>query len=179
VTEAAAILRAQWAQSAARLERRCEGLTDDEFCWQPAPSSWTVKPDPDAPSGWTYDYEWPAPTPAPVTTIGWRLVHIAADNWIYWEHAFGPGQRNFPDLAVPSTAASAMQNWRDSRRAITDWLDAASGQDLAEMRPSHLGSPKSAATVLMILIDEQTHHGAEIALLRDLYLRRTSATMSR
>jgi len=25
---------------------------------------------------------------------------------------------------------------------------------------------------MRILIDEQTHHGAEIALLRDLYLRR-------
>jgi hypothetical protein len=26
--------------------------------------------------------------------------------------------------------------------------------------------------VLQILIEEQTHHGAEIGLLRDLYLRR-------
>lgn len=30
----------------------------------------------------------------------------------------------------------------------------------------------TAVEVVRILVDEQVHHGAEIALLRDLYLRR-------
>jgi hypothetical protein len=30
----------------------------------------------------------------------------------------------------------------------------------------------TAGEVIRILVDEQTHHGAEIALLRDLYVRR-------
>ena len=54
---------------------------------------------------------------------------ITASNWIYMEHAFGPGIAIFPDLEVRGTADA-------------------------------------------ILIDELTHHGAEIALVRDLYLRR-------
>lgn len=165
------MLREQWENSAVRLERRLKGLGDAEYFWAPVPNCWTIRPADTAPGDWTYDYDYDPPAPHPVTTIGWRLVHIAADNWIYAEHAFGPGQRNFPDLPVPATAADAVANWLDSRTPVSTWLQQASNTDLDEPRPSHLGAPKSAAEVMMILIDEQVHHGAEIALLRDLYLR--------
>jgi hypothetical protein len=164
-----------WVASAERLQSRCEGLTDEEFFWEPVPGCWNVRMDVSAPSGWSYEYEFAPPFPAPVTTIAWRLVHIAADNWIYWEHAFGQGLRNFPDLDVPSSADAGLQNWQESRRAITDWLDAAGDEDLDEIRPSHLDEPRRAGDVLSILIDEQIHHGAEIALLRDLYLRHSAS----
>jgi DinB superfamily len=167
--DAAPILAAQWRRSAERLRARLAGLTDAEYFWEPVPGCWTVKPDEKHPGRWTYDYEWPAPVPPPVTTIGWRLVHIAADNWIYWEFAFGPGRRTFPDLDVPAGADQAIRNWEHSRGAVSEWLDTATDADLAELRPSHLGAPKSAGEVVGILIDEQVHHGAEIALLRDLY----------
>jgi DinB superfamily len=173
VDEAVGYLSQLWNASAQRLRDRCAGLTDEEFFWEPAPDCWNVRPDPNAPSGWSYEYEFAPPTPAPVTTIAWRLVHIAADNWIYWEHAFGPGVRNFPDLYVPSSAETGVQNWQESRRAITDWLESASDEDLDELRPSHLGEPRRAGEVVSILIDEQIHHGAEIALLRDLFVRRS------
>jgi hypothetical protein len=168
------LLRTQWAGSAERLAHRLAGLTDAEYFWQPVPGCWTVKPDPADPRGWTYDYVLPQPDPAPVTTIAWRLVHIAADNWIYWEHAFGPGRRTFPDLDVPTTAADAVRNWQDSREPVSRWLASAGPADLDQLRPSHLGAPKSAGEVLLVLIDEQTHHGAEIALLRDLYRVRSA-----
>lgn len=171
---AAGLLRSQWSRSGDRLDLRLQGLTDAEFWWQPVPDSWTVKEDPAAPSGWTYDYEFPPPSPAPVTTIAWRLVHIAANNWIYWEYAFGPGKWTFPDLAVPSTADDALRNWRQSRDPITAWLDRATDNDLDEMRPSHLGADRSAGEVVKILLDEEVHHGAELALMRDLYLWTTA-----
>jgi hypothetical protein len=79
--------------------------------------------------------------------------------------------RNFPDLHVPSDAEAAMRHWLDSREAITGWLQSAADDDLAELRPSHVGAPRSAGEAVSILIDEQIHHGAEIALLRDLFLR--------
>jgi hypothetical protein len=163
-----------WDATAHRLAARCEGLGDGEFFWRPVDDCWTVRRGADG--AWTYDYEWPAPQPAPVTTIGWRLVHIAADNWIYWEWAFGPAVRTFPDVAVPSSVAGALQNWQDSRAPITAWLASASDRELAEPRPSHLGAPRTAGEVIAILLDEQIHHGAEIALLRDLYRRRSSTT---
>ena len=105
-----------------------------------------------------------------MTTIAWRLVHLVGDNEIYWEHAFGAGRRNFPDLLVPATAGDALGKWQDSRAPVTEWLGQATDDDLDEPRPSHLGAPKTAGDVVSILLDEQTHHGAEIALLRDLHL---------
>lgn len=160
-----------WSASAERVQTRCEGLTDEEFFWEPVGGCWNVRPDSEAPSGWSYEYDEAPPFPAPVTTIAWRLVHIAADNWIYWEHAFGDGVRNFPDLPVPSNAEAGIRHWLDSREAITGWLQSAADDDLDKLRPSHLGAPRSAGEVVSILIDEQIHHGAEIALLRDLFLR--------
>jgi uncharacterized damage-inducible protein DinB len=147
-------------------------LSDDEFFWLPVSHGWTIKPDATKPGGWTYDYDFAPPPPAPVTSIGWRLVHITAANEIYWEYAFGPGGRNFPDLETPGNANEALEMWQQSRRPISEWIDGASEADLAELRPSHLGDPRSGGEVMRILLDEQVHHGAEIGLLRDLYLRR-------
>lgn len=65
-----------------------------------------------------------------------------------------------------------MTYWLDSRQPISAWLERVTAEDLEQMRPSHLGDPRTAGEVIMTLIDEQTHHGAEIALLRDLYHRR-------
>ncbi len=170
--DAVELLRRGWDISAARLEQRLQGLTDDELLWEPVADAWNLMPDPDRSGTWTYPYDFEPPQPHPVTTIGWRLVHIAADNWIYTEHAFGPGLRNFPDLVVAGTAAEVVADWQASRTPVESWLDAATDADLTEPRPSHLGGVLAAGEVIRILLDEQIHHGAEIALLRDLYLRR-------
>jgi hypothetical protein len=164
-------LLALWTRSADRLDRRLAGLEDSEFFWKPVADSWTVYP---TAAGWTYDYEFPAPTPAPVTSIAWRLVHIAANNWIYWEYAFGAAKLTFPDLAVPSTAAQGLANWHASTAPVLDWLTTASEADLDQLRPNHLGPDLPVREIVAILLDEQIHHGAEIALLRDLYLRQAA-----
>ena len=164
------ILTDQWRVSADRLDKRLDGIVEAEFFWTPVADMWTVHPWEDGTV--TIDYDWPAPEPAPVTTIAWRLVHIASGNWIYWEHAFGPRLRNFTDLVIPADTDGARQFWRDSRAPITQWIESADDEDLEEPRPSHLGGTRSAREVMSTLIDEQTHHGAEIGLLRDLYLRR-------
>ncbi len=162
------MLRRQWIGSGQRLEQRLAGLTDDKFFWEPVPGCWTVRFDATR-GGWTYDYEWPPPSPAPLTTIAWRLVHVAADNWIYWEHAFGARRRTFVDLPVPSSALKAVDDWQRSREPVSAWLTGAGDENLDELRPSHLRSSTSAGEVIATLVDEQVHHGAEIALLRDLY----------
>jgi hypothetical protein len=168
---AAELLLTSWESSAARLEERCRGLTDEEYLWAPVADAWTLHPDPARPGRWTYPYAFAPPPPAPVTSIGWRLVHLVADNEIYWEHAFGPGRRSFADLEVPATAERALALWRTSREPVTHWLAHAHDDDLTALRPSHLGEPRRAGEVARVLLDEQTAHGAEIALLRDLHLR--------
>jgi len=170
--DAVALLARQWHLSGDRLAQRCEDMGDHELLWEPVPGAWTLHPHATHPGGWSYPYDFDPPKPHPVTSIGWRLVHITGDNWVYMDHAFGPGRLVFDQLEVHGTADELLHDWQASRRAVSDWLAVAEDADLSAERPSHLGGTRTAGEVMRILIDEQTHHGAEIALLRDLYLRR-------
>ena len=138
----------------------------------PAVLYWTVRPQPAVPGKWEIDYDWPTGTPPSFTTIAWRLVHLANGNWIYWEHAFGEGGYTFRDLVIPGSADAASRYWEDSRAEITTWLDRATDGEPHQMRPSHLGPPRRVLDTVLTLADEQTHHGAEIGTLRDLYRSR-------
>ena len=52
-----------------------ETLTDEEYLWEPVPGCWSIRPT--GPGGRGEFESWPAPEPAPVTTIAWRLSHLA------------------------------------------------------------------------------------------------------
>jgi hypothetical protein len=166
---AARLLRAQWDRSCERLLHRIQGLTDDEYRWEPVAGCWNVRPNPASPSGWTVDYPEIPPDPPPVTTIAWRLLHISDGNSIYWEHSFGAGVRNFWDLAPHGDSAGAIDYLGESQRPITTTLADIDDDQLDSMRPTHFGEEWPARRIFTVLIDEQVHHGAEIALLRDLY----------
>ena len=56
------------------LSARLEGLTDEELTWEPVDGCWTVR---EVDGAWTADWADPDPVPAPVTTITWRLWHLA------------------------------------------------------------------------------------------------------
>lgn len=168
------LLRNQWKRSCDRLLTRLEGLTDDEYRWEPVDGCWNVRPSGQAPRGWTVDYPDVAPDPPPFTTIAWRLLHIADGNSIYWEHAFGPRRRNFTDLPPHGTAAGAIEYLIESQQPVTRTLDDVDDPGLDEMRPSHFGGERPARFVFAVLVDEQLHHGAEVALLRDLYQYRAT-----
>lgn len=173
MTSAVEVLRRQWADSCSRLLSRLEGLTDAEYLWEPVPGSWNVRRSPDSSGGWTVDYPaGPHPDPPPFTTIGWRLLHISDGNTIYWEHSFGPARRNFWDLAPHGDAAGAVAYLAASQEPITATSAALSDEDLGGMRPTHFKVEWRAGRVLTTLINEQVHHGAEVALLRDLYRAR-------
>ena len=66
-----------------QLRPRLDGLTDEEYRWEPVPGAWNVRPRgtgtaPVAVGGgeFTIDFAMPEPDPPPVTTIAWRLGHI-------------------------------------------------------------------------------------------------------
>lgn len=166
------LLSSSWQQSKRRLDQRCLGLNDDELLRESVAHCWNLVSDESHAGGWSYPYDFDPPMPHPVTTIGWRLVHLVGVNLIYVEHAFGTASRNFPDLAVHGTAAEVLADWRASTDPISSWLGSADDEDLMTDRPSHSGGTRTAGEVMRILVDEQTHHGAEIALLRDLYAHR-------
>src|SRR3984885_1609618 len=68
-----------------QLRPRLDGLTDDEYFWQPVPGCWTLTrreastaPMPLGPGEFTMDYAPPPYDREPVTTIAWRLAHLIA-----------------------------------------------------------------------------------------------------
>ncbi|HTS98053.1 MAG TPA: DinB family protein [Streptosporangiaceae bacterium] len=60
-----------------RLTDRIEGLTDEEYFWEPVAGCWSLRPGGEG--RWHLDGGGgggPAPDPVPVTTIAWRLGHL-------------------------------------------------------------------------------------------------------
>ena len=54
-----------------------ETLTDEEYLWEPVPGCWSIRPTGPGGRG-EFEQAQPDPEPAPVTTIAWRLSHLAS-----------------------------------------------------------------------------------------------------
>jgi uncharacterized damage-inducible protein DinB len=181
---AADLLREQFRTSSAHLHEVLTGIDDTEFRWEPVPGCWTVhdRAEPRAKSAdgggrWVIDYELPEPDPAPVTTIAWRTVHVAAVNYLYWDYAFGPATASY-DLDMPGNARDAITWLKDSQRPLADALAAIVNDSALDQEvPTNWGAHWPVSRIFSTLINEQVHHGAEISLLRDLYRNRTSGNV--
>lgn len=159
---------------------RMNGLTDEEFLWEPTSGAWSLRPTDD--ERVVYDFEWPPPTPAPVTTIAWRLCHIAVGclalrtSRYLPDESFEPWTQNLWDgpLAFPTTADGALgfldewwERWRSGLRRIGDrglWEPLGSGGEAPNVGPDD-----PTIGLVLHIHRELMHHGAEINLLRDLY----------
>jgi len=171
------------------LRQRLEGLTDEEFFWEPVPDCWTVHTD--ERGRWVIDYAMPDPEPPPFTTIAWRLVHLAACKVMYHEYAFGAAQLTWDDLPLPRTAAEATAWLEEGHSRLQGALSGLADADLEEERLTNWGERWPTWRLFWTLIHHDAHHGAEIGCLRDLYratrrrrialvpLGRTGLTVSR
>jgi DinB superfamily len=152
------------------LRPRLEGLTDDEYFWEPAPNCWTVRPSSDG--TFSVDWAWPAPDPPPFTTIAWRLAHIAGPVLgVRASNHFGDGSMKIETIAWPGTAADAVALVDRSYAAWKAGVDALDEAGLARPVGPVEGpySEHPMATLILHINREVMHHGAEVALLRNLY----------
>jgi hypothetical protein len=180
MTSCVELLRDAFARSSEALGRVLNGIGDEEFFWEPVAGCWTVHhrsevrvASADGCGEWVIDYEVPDPDPAPVTTIAWRTVHIAAVNYLYWDYAFGPATASF-DLEMPGNAATAADWLRASQEPLRTVLAGLADADLEIPRKTNWGEWLPCHRIFSTLINEQARHGAEISLLRDLYRCRES-----
>jgi len=161
------LLATQMDEAWESLRRWVQGLSDEEFFWQPVPGCWTVHPDD---SGrWIVDYAIPEPDPPPFTTIAWRLIHIATCKVMYYEHAFGPGKLTWDDLEIPETVADAKAMLEEGHARLREALARLNDEDLEEMRRTNWGELWPTWRIFWVMISHDLHHGAEIGCLRDLY----------
>ncbi|WP_182359633.1 DinB family protein [Tomitella gaofuii] len=162
-----------------QIRPRLAGLTDDEYFWRPAPGAWTVHPrgEGTAPieggSGdFTIDFAIPAPSPAPVTTIAWRLGHVIV-GVLAMRNAghFGREHVDYTSFDYAGTAQEALAQL-DAEYAA--WLAGVErlGEDglAAPCGPTEGPWAEYPMSTLVLHIHrELIHHLAEVALLRDLY----------
>jgi len=165
-----------------QLRGRLSGLTDDEYFWEPVSNAWSLRPrgTGTAPiqagtGAWTLDFAFPEPSPIPVSTIAWRLGHVIVGVL---------GGRNAAHFGGPPIDYESFTYAGSADEALTQldmqyatWLDGVRslGEDgLAQPCGPAEGPFAEApmATLVLHISREVLHHGAEIALLRDLYSNR-------
>ena len=168
---AVGIIRQQLHEAYEAIRERVDGLTDDEFFWEPVARCWTIRRGDDG--RWTVDYpEPPHPDPAPFTTIGWRLVHVAECKVMYHEYAFGPAKLTFPEIDSAHTAAAAIAQLEAGQAMLVRDLDALDDAGLEGEVLTNWGDKWPARKIFWAMINHDLHHGGEIGTLRDLYRER-------
>lgn len=162
-----------------QLRPRLDGLTDDEYLWEPVGGMWSVRPEGvgTAPiQGGTgaarIEFAFPEPDPAPVTTIAWRLGHLTVGVFgVRAHHHFGAPADDYMSHDYPLRADAALAQLDDAYRLWTDGVASLDEAALAQPIGAAEGpwADRSMAELIVHISREAIHHGAEIALLRDLY----------
>jgi hypothetical protein len=180
------------------LDRAWNGLSDEELLWEPAPGSWSVRPanqswtaTPFEVDDWVVDFDAGAKAARfaddgigtePLTSIAWLLWHVGSQPGRTAELDFLGGSRTaesgwtspyiatHPIFTSAEQAVSTMQaGWRDLGTA----LRSASDEDLE--RPTRFwgyggpGPMGTGAQIVASTLNEISHHGTQIGVLRDLY----------
>jgi hypothetical protein len=168
----------------ALLRPRLDGLTDEEYLWEPVPGCWSIRRREEARSpmaagagDWVADFAHPEPDPPPVTTIAWRIGHLTVAVF---------GLRNASHFGGPPIDP-ASYDWSPTAAGALRALDAAQSRwiagvrDLADEGLERPVGPAEGpwaehpyATLVLHIHREAIHHGAEILLLRDLYRSRST-----
>ena len=162
-----------------QLRPRLEGLTDEEYRWEPVRGAWNVRPrgTGSAPiqagrGDFTIDFALPEPDPAPVTTIAWRIGHLVVG--VLGARAaghFGAPPVDYDSHEYPGDAATALAQLDATHAA---WTAGVRGLDEEGLRrpcgPAEGPWADFPMAALVLHVNREVlHHGAEIALLRDLY----------
>jgi len=161
------LLMATMDEGYARLRSRLVGLGDEEFSWLPVPEAWTIYKD--RRDRWTYNYAVPDPDPAPLTTIGWQLVHLGTCKVMYHEWAYGAARLTFHELEIPHTASGALSLLEEGQRQLRNDLLGTSELQLDGPRKTNWGEMWPAWRIFWAMIDHDALHGGVIGCLRDLY----------
>lgn len=159
-------------------------MTDEEYLWEPVPGCWSVRrraagPGPRATllagaGDWGRDAAtYPHPAPAPFTTIAWRLSHLTEMLALRADHVAGSHLLTRDDHPVSGDAAGAVAAFDAGAAA---WREALLGVDEAALDTvgyctyPHGSDPEEPFVEIVWWVNQELlHHGAEIALIRDLH----------
>jgi hypothetical protein len=162
-----------------QLRSRLDGLTDDEYFWEPVRGCWSIRRRGESTAQksvgageFTFEYAYPEPDPPPVTTIAWRLATTIVDCFAARTHShFGGPPADLRTWEFAGTAAAALRQLDATHEA---WVNGVRGLGTdGLLRPSGPAegpyADRPLAELVLHINREVIHHGAEISLLRDLY----------
>ena len=169
----AGVLRQQLRYSWASAGRVLDGLTEEEYFWEPVSPCWSVRHRDAGLRGWgAGDYvcedAWPPPDPLPTTTIAWRVVHLAAWTDVYRGFAFEDARPDLNDADVPGTASEGVAWLLRAQDEFLRAVDAVSDDDIFAPRPAHWGESVPLTVLITAMLTEHVHHLAEVGALRDI-----------
>ena len=158
-------------------------LTTAEYLWEPVIGCWSVRRHTTGPgfraSSLSGSGEWgrdtadaPHPFPPPFTTIAWRLSHLTELLALRADYTIGSRSLTRETFETHGTAAEAIT---DFDAAAAAWRLALQNSDDSfdeigrSTYPYGSDADDPFSDVVWWVNQEVLHHGAEIALLRDLY----------
>jgi hypothetical protein len=176
------------------MTRALNGLTQEEFDWEPHPGAFGVRrrdacttPNPGGEAGgaWVVDGDWDLAAAAdrgeaiePMTTIGWLLNHFGAAPGVTAELDFLGGPtvptldvyyRMWGHTVIPTVddaVSRFRQGWSDLGEALRGTTDEMLERDCD-------GHPwKRGDRAVSAMLNEVSHHGTQICMLRDLFAHR-------
>ncbi len=170
-----------------------EGLTEDEYHWRPTPDALTLDDlfPPDSETWRTsarltgpadkqaleynriVEREFFArmPSPPPLSTIEYKVAHVATCKIMYAEYAFRDGQLSWrwTDLRVPRRLDAMRVYLEDAHRTLRGYLDGLADADLQVPRQTNWGELWPTERILWVMIQHDGYHGGQIRTMRAFY----------
>jgi hypothetical protein len=170
---AADVLKAQLRYAWVNERWVLEDLDEDEYFWEPTPLCWSVRRRAPEVRGWgkgefVCEDAWPSPEPLPMTTIAWRVIHLAAWTDIYRQWTFTDERPTLRDADVPGTASGGVAWLYDAQDQFMSAVDALDDDSVFALRPAHWGESVLVVDLISLMLAEHVHHLAEVGVLRDL-----------
>ena len=167
-----------------RLTTRLVGITDAEFRWEPVPACWSVRRREEIATTrgfgageWQLEFENDPGDPPPFTTLAWRLAHLTSGLALRADYTVGTNSMTYDSYVMPHTAEVGLRSLTEAGAAWRSTMDGISDSDLDQIGrssfPWGLDPQLPYVSIAWWVNQELLHHGAEIALLRDLYTQRS------
>jgi hypothetical protein len=176
------------------LGRALQGLTQEEFEWEPHPGAWGIRrrdqcTTPNATgtdgSAWVSDDDWAVAAAhdrgeiaGPMTTIGWLLNHFGAAPGAVAELTILGGsvvptpevyEQMWGRVIIP-TVDEAVARFKQGWAALDQALRSSTDETLEREYEGHPWKRGDLAVTAML--NEVGHHSTQICMLRDLYAHR-------
>jgi hypothetical protein len=179
------------------LNRAWSELSEDEFFWEPVPGCWSVRrrdecrtDNPFGTGEWVVDFDNGLVRAAdegaavePLTTIAWLFWHVgsmagrAAElDFLGGTQSAGSGWTSpyLGDHPIFTASSEAVQAMQTGWRALDQAIRASTDEGLDQVTrfwsyPGYPGPPAHGYRVITSILNEISHHGTQVCMLRDLY----------